>query len=163
MNVLNSNFGIQTTLLTLSALTLIIIPVSLWLSNRKQVIAATAETERGLDMESFVNILHDRTFIIMLLSFAVCGFHMSILQTHLYSQFISYGITDNVATLSYSLIGISTMLGAVICGLCYRVFSLKNVLGTVYLLRAVAAFAFMFLMPKSVISVILFSVCVGLT
>ncbi len=163
MNVLNSSFGIETTMLTLSALTLIIIPVSLWLSNRKQVISVTAEDDIGLDRESFMEALHDRTFIIMLLSFATCGFHMSILQTHLYSQFLSYGITDNVATLSYSLIGISTMLGAVICGFCYRVFSLKNVLGTVYLLRAAAAFAFIFLMPKSVISVILFSLCVGLT
>lgn len=163
MNVLNSSFGIQTTLLTLSALTLIIIPVSLWLSNRKQVIATAADSGGGLEIESFINILHDRTFIIMLLSFAICGFHMSILQTHLYSQFISYGITDNVATLSYSMIGISTMLGAIICGQCYRVFSLKNVLGTVYLLRAVAAFAFIFLMSKNVISVVLFSIFVGLS
>ncbi len=163
MNVLNSNFGIQTTMMTLSGLTLIIIPVSLWLSNRKQVISTAADSDMGIDRGSFLSALHDRTFIIMLLSFATCGFHMSILQTHLYSQFISYGITDNVATLSYSLIGISTMIGAVLCGFCYRVFSLKNVLGTVYMLRAVAALAFIFLMPKTVISVILFSLCVGLT
>lgn len=163
MNVLNSNFGIQTTMMTLSGLTLIIIPVSLWLSNRKQVISTAEDKDMGIDRSSFLSALHDRTFIIMLLSFATCGFHMSILQTHLYSQFISYGITDNIATLSYSLIGISTMIGAVLCGFCYRVFSLKNVLGTVYMLRAVAALAFIFLMPKTVLSVILFSLCVGLT
>ncbi|WP_051639186.1 MFS transporter [Succinivibrio dextrinosolvens] len=163
MNVLNSNFGIQTTMMTLSGLTLIIIPVSLWLSNRKQVISTASDNDMGIDRNSFLSALHDRTFIIMLLSFATCGFHMSILQTHLYSQFISYGITDNIATLSYSLIGISTMIGAVLCGFCYRVFSLKNVLGTVYMLRAVAALAFIFLMPKTVLSVILFSLCVGLT
>lgn len=163
MNVLNSNFGIQTTMMSLSGLTLIIIPVSLWLSNRKQVISTAEDIDIGIERSSFLSALHDRTFIIMLLSFATCGFHMSILQTHLYSQFISYGITDNVATLSYSLIGISTMIGAVLCGFCYRVFSLKNVLGTVYMLRAVAALAFIILMPKTVLSVILFSLCVGLT
>ena len=163
MNILNSNFGIQTTMMTLSGLTLIIIPVSLWLSNRKQVISTAEDIDIGIERSSFLSALHDRTFIIMLLSFATCGFHMSILQTHLYSQFISYGITDNVATLSYSLIGISTMIGAVLCGFCYRVFSLKKVLGTVYMLRAVAALAFIFLMPKTVLSVILFSLCVGLT
>ena len=99
MNVLNSNFGIQTTMMTLSGLTLIIIPVSLWLSNRKQVISTAEDIDIGIERSSFLSALHDRTFIIMLLSFATCGFHMSILQTHLYSQFISYGITDNVATL----------------------------------------------------------------
>ena len=163
MNVLNSNFGIQTTMMTLSGLTLIIIPVSLWLSNRKQVISPAKDEEFSLDTNSFFKALQDRTFIVMLLSFATCGFHMSILQTHLYSQFITYGITDNIATLSYSLIGISTMIGAVLCGFCYRVFSLKNVLGTVYMLRTVAALTFIFLMPKTVSNVIIFSIFIGLT
>ena len=115
------------------------------------------------EKKEFIHALHDKTFIVMLISFCCCGFHMSILQTHLYSQFISYGVGESIATLSYSIIGVSTMVGAIICGYCYRFFSLKNVLGSVFLIRAIGAVLFIFFMPKTVFSVIFFGLMMGLS
>ncbi len=92
MNYLNSSYGIDITMYALAVLTLGIIPVSIWLSGRKVVIGQNEFKSRINEKEEFFYALHDKTFIIMLISFASCGFHMSILQTHLYSQLISYGI-----------------------------------------------------------------------
>ncbi len=163
MTYLNSVFGIAVTMYTLALLTLTIIPVSVWISKRKTVIPMKNAESSVSEKQAFLEAIHDRTFIVMLFSFSICGFHMSILQTHLYSQLISYGISDNVATLSYSLIGVSTMVGAIICGYFSNIYKLKNVLGTVYMIRALAALAFIFFMPKTVLSVILFAVCIGMS
>ncbi len=55
------------------------------------------------------------------------------------------------------------MIGAIVCGYFSSKYQLKNVLGTVYMLRAIFALSFIFLMPKNIFSVILFAIAIGMT
>lgn len=36
----------------------------------------------------------DRSYRLLSLAFFSCGFHMAIIETHLYTQFTTYGFTD---------------------------------------------------------------------
>lgn len=98
-----------------------------------------------------------------MIGFGTCGFHMFIIQTHIFSQIVSYGIAERTAFLAYTVFGLTTMAGSVLCGfLCQRL-ALKNMLGSLYGIRAVIVAVFMLLLPKTVFTVFLFIVILGLT
>lgn len=60
---------------------------------------------------------------------------MSIIETHLFSQYVGSGIPANLASLSLTVYGIFTMLGAVITGFLGEKLRMKNVLAGVYGIR----------------------------
>lgn len=74
---------------------------------------------------------------------------MAIIETHLFSQYISCGIPNNLASLTLTVYGIFTMLGAVMTGFLGQKFRMKNVLAFVYGIRVLIAVSFIVL-PKSV-------------
>lgn len=73
---------------------------------------------------------------------------MSIIETHLFSQYVESGIPSNLASLTLTVYGIFTMLGAVVTGFLGQKFRMKNVLAGVYGIRILIALAFIFI-PKS--------------
>lgn len=85
----------------------------------------------------------------ILIGFGTCGFNMSIIESHLFSQYVSYGIPGATASLTLTVYGIMTMLGAIATGALSSRFKMKNILGTTYLIRVFISLAFLFL-PKSV-------------
>ena len=72
---------------------------------------------------------------------------MSIIETHLFSQYVESGIPSNLASLTLTVYGIFTMLGAVVTGFLGQKFRMKNVLAGVYGIRILIALAFIFI-PK---------------
>lgn len=166
MSLLNNTVGVELTMLSLLVPILMILPVAVWLSHRKNVMILDrhdSELPKTTMWQAVSMAIKDRTFVILVVSFSICGFHMAILQTHMYAQFISYGISEKIATLSYTLMGTATMVGALICGLCCLKYEIKNVLGSVYVLRGLIAVLFVFLLPKNAISVITVAFMLGLT
>lgn len=97
------------------------------------------DSEKKAPSESLFSILraafHDRTYWCLLVGFSTCGFHMSIIETHLFSQYIESGIPNHLASLTLTVYGIFTMLGAVITGFLGQKFRTKNVLAGVYGIR----------------------------
>lgn len=98
-----------------------------------------------------------------MIAFGTCGFHMCIIQTHIYSQLVSYGIAEGAASLAYTVFGLTGMLGSVLCGFLCQRFPLKNVLGSLYGIRAVIVTIFLLLLPKTVFTVFLFITILGMT
>lgn len=78
--------------------------------------AATAVQTKREKSESLFSILknafQDRDYRLILIGFAACGFNMSIIESHLFSQFRSYGIAGDTASLTLTVYGIATMIGA---------------------------------------------------
>ena len=74
---------------------------------------------------------------------------MSIIENHLFSQYLSYGIDGKTASLSLTVYGIATMAGAVAVGVLCTKYRMKNVLGCVYCIRVLISLGFLFL-PKTV-------------
>ena len=87
---------------------------------------------------------------------------MSIIETHLFSQYTSCGIPENIASLTLTVYGIMTMLGAIITGFAGQRFKMKNVLAAVYTFRIFIAIGFIFL-PKTILFAFMATGLLGLS
>lgn len=74
---------------------------------------------------------------------------MSIIETHLFSQYVSSGIPGSIASLTLTVYGVMTMLGAILTGFVGQKLKMKHVLGAVYAFRVFIALGFIFL-PKTI-------------
>lgn len=147
---------------------LLTIPAIIWLgySRMRQENAPAAENETPAEKEKLSEILGasfcDPAYWCLLVGFSTCGFHMAIIETHLFSQYVSSGIPANIASLTLTVYGIMTMLGAVITGFLGQKFKMKNVLASVYGIRVLIAIGFLIL-PKSVPFAFIATGALGLT
>lgn len=147
--------GISVSMPVFSIPILCMLPVVIWLGySRKKKInvsiqkeTATVKSEKLTDILRFA--FRDRTYWCLLIGFSTCGFHIAIIETHLFSQYVSSGIPGGTASFALTIYGITTMLGAVITGFLGQKFRMKNILAAVYGIRVVIAAAFIFL-PKSI-------------
>ena len=149
---ISSVFGIRTAMNTLIVPFIIIIPIVVWVGCINKKVPVTVQKENA-KQTSFFEIIkeafQDRDYRLILIGFATCGFNMSIIESHLFSQFLSYGIAGNVASLALTVYGIATMTGAVGTGFLGVKYRMKNVLGGVYAIRIFISLGFL-LLPKTV-------------
>lgn len=146
-----SNFGIHTAMTVVAIPFFTMVPVALWLgkTNKANTVQAEDETFRGESLVSILkNALRDRDYRLLVIGFSTCGFNMSIIENHLFSQYLSYGIPGRTASLTLTVYGIATMLGAVAVGFLGTKFAMKNVLGCVYTIRIFVSLGFLFF-PKT--------------
>lgn len=105
----------------------------------------------------------NRTFLLLVVGFSTCGFHMVLIEAHLFSQYVSYGIPEQAASWAFSLYGIATIIGALLSGWLSSWCRKNRLLGFYYGFRALWVLAFLFLFPKTLPFVVLFSLGLGLT
>ena len=162
MQALQASLGVGKLLVILSAPVLVLLPICLWVARVSS--SPVEETRTEIDVLGRLKLaLSDPDYRRLMIGFGTCGFHMCIIQTHIFSQIVSYGIAEHTASLAYTMFGLTTMAGSVLCGfLCQRL-ALKNVLGSLYGVRVVIVAVFMLLLPKTVFTVFLFIVILGLT
>ncbi len=152
LQTMSDGFGIQTAMTATAIPFVVMIPIAIWIgyvnkSNRTEEIQ---ENQQKLSLFKMLSeALRNRNYILILVGFATCGFNMSIIESHLFSQYISYGIENRIASLTLTVYGIATMVGAVLSGYLGTKFKMKNVLGTLYATRVVISLGFLFI-PKSV-------------
>lgn len=147
-----SNFGIHTAMTVIAIPFLTMVPVALWIgrTNKTHAIQPKDEALRSESLFSILkNAFRDRDYRLQVIGFSTCGFNMSIIESHLFSQYLSYGIPGRTASLTLTVYGIATMLGAVAVGFLGTKFRMKNVLGCVYAIRVFISLGFLFL-PKTV-------------
>lgn len=157
MERLISANGISFTLVSIAVPFIIMIPIALWIG-RLDKKAEEQEAEQMAD-DADVNVgslkailseaFQDRDYRLILTGFATCGFNMSIIESHLFSQYLSYGIPGSLSSLTLTVYGITTMLGAILTGFLGSKLKMKNVLGSVYLIRVFISIGFLVL-PKSI-------------
>ncbi len=150
MQAMSSAFGIRTTMFVFSIPFLIMIPVAIYLgvANKNHGVQEQEETNESL-LTMLKNAWKVRDYRLIVMGFATCGFNMSIIESHLFSQYTSGGISGTVASLTLTVYGIATMIGAVMTGFLGTKFKMKNVLGTVYAARVVISIGFL-LLPISI-------------
>lgn len=155
--------GIWGAILSLSIPTMCLIPVAFWLSRYKNASSSKKDSSDTVSVKAMLSsTLKDRSYLFLMAGFFTCGFHMAIIETHLYSQFTSYGFSDELVVYAFSLYGVTTMLGSVISGtLCSRL-PMKRVLGCLYGSRTVWIVGFM-LLPKTVLTIYGYAAVLGLT
>ncbi|MDE6767779.1 MAG: MFS transporter, partial [Eubacterium sp.] len=162
--------GITVSMPVFSAPILLMLPVVLWLGYKKRKTNneqnEQIQLKEDTPKESLFTILKsslcERTYWCLLIGFSTCGFHMSIIETHLFSQYIESGIPGNLASLTLTVYGIFTMLGAIITGFLGQKLRMKNILTGVYGIRILIALAFIFI-PKSIPFAFIATGILGLT
>lgn len=155
--------GLWGTILSLAIPTVCLLPVAVWLSRFGKADAAQLPSGGDVSIGAMLaEALKNRSYIFIVLAFFTCGFHMSLIETHLYSNFVSYGFSDRIVTYAFSIYGITTMLGSIVSGtLCSRL-PMKKVLAAFYGSRAVWIAGF-FLLSKSVVTVYAYAALLGFT
>jgi MFS family permease len=146
-----SHYGIQPAMSVFAIPFLLFIPICIWIGvmNKRYAKEEDREEVRNETMSSMIrNALQDRDYRLVTMAFATCGFNMSIIESHLFSQFVSWGISSQTASYIMTVYGFFTMLGATTTGfLCTR-YRMNRVLGTVYAIRIVVSLAILVL-PKT--------------
>ena len=97
---------------------------------------------------------------LLIAGFFVCGFQLAFITVHMPAYLSDNGFEASVAVVSLSLIGLFNIFGCLLFGSLSGKYSKKNLLGLIYLLRAVAIAAFM-ITPMSTNSIYLFSIVTG--
>ena len=118
----------------------------------------------GLDPRAlFRKATRNRTFLMLVIGFTTCGFHMVLIESHLFSQFVLFGIDPATASWVFSLYGIFTIGGALLSGWLSMRLPLGRLLAFYYGFRALWVAAYLFLVPKTLASAILFAAGLGMT
>lgn len=102
-----------------------------------------------------------RSYLLLLLGFFVCGFHVAFITVHMPGYLVDLGFDPSVGAWSISLIGLANVVGAYIAGVRSGVQSKRKILAFIYTGRVVAIALFL-LIPISLASVLIFSVMMGL-
>jgi len=158
-------FGLLGTMLFIGIPALLLLPVSIAMCHSEQRVQNTSRSDQ-VQEESFGKMIgsaiKNRSYLCLMAGFFTCGFHMALIETHFYSQIVSYGHSGRIAAFAFSVYGIATMAGAVLSGiLCSRI-PMKYVLGGLYGSRCLMIVSFLAL-PKSIISIYIFIFLLGLT
>lgn len=105
--------------------------------------------------------LRHKSYLLLLLGFFVCGFHVAFITNHLPAYIHDLGINRELGALAISIIGLFNVVGASASGYLGGIFSKKNLLSLLYLLRALVMSYFL-LAPTTEFNLIVFSGLIGL-
>lgn len=114
----------------------LLIPVSLWLTQTRVTPGIkTRQSGKASVAELFREALHSSAYGRVAFGFFTCGFHMAMIQTHLFSQLTTFGVSARAAAWALSVYGMGTICGAVGSGFACARFPMPHVLGTLYTSR----------------------------
>lgn len=125
--------------------------------------APNRTTAKSSTKQMFREAFTNRTFLLLIAGFTTCGFHMVIIESHLFNQYLLFGIDATSASWAFSIYGIATIVGALISGWLSARISMRRLLGFYYGFRAVWVLAFLLLMPKTLPFAVLFAIGLGMT
>ena len=100
--------------------------------------------------EAFTN----KSYLLLISGFFVCGFHITLVGTHVPKYVIDRGLEDWTAAMILSLIGLFNIFGSLLSGYLSSKKSKKIILSVIYFLRGFSIIAFIFLPPSNISSII---------
>ena len=122
---------------------------------------ATAAADDGLRAQ-LDRALRDRSYLLLNLGFFTCGVHVAFLVTHLPGEVALCGLPGTVAGNALALVGAFNIAGSLTAGWLGQRYRLKNILGLMYLSRAVLI-ALYLASPRDAISIYLLAAGLGFT
>ncbi len=145
LQTMSDTLGIQWAMTITAVPFIIMIPIAIWLGavGREDTQTPMLQKEKVSLAGLISEAVKDRNYRLILISFSTCGFNMSIIESHLFSQYTSSGIENSVASLTLTVYGIATMVGAVVSGYLGSRLKMKNVLGVIYAIRVAISLAFL--------------------
>ncbi len=155
------SFGWVALIYTLIIIFVLIIPFC-WVFKDESADAKVDSDSNFTLMETLTLASKTPSFILLVLGFFTCGFHVAFVITHMPGVIEVCGLAPTVAGWSLAFIGFFNILGSLLAGWYISRWSMKNFLSIIYFLRAVIVILFL-LSSQSAISVLLFSAALGFT
>jgi MFS family permease len=140
-----------------------LIPLSVFVTSKDPKPASIASAEEPISFGTIRDAFGNRTFRLLVCGFSTCGFHMVIIESHLFSQFVSYGIPSQTAGWVFSVYSLATITGALLSGFLSTRLPKGRLLCFYYGFRALWALLYLFTMPKNAVTAIAFAAGLGMT
>jgi len=125
-------------------------------SNSENPEKTNSQTTTQALAEAFKN----KSYVFLTAGFFVCGFHITLVGTHVPQYVIDRGLENWTAATILSLIGLFNIFGSLLSGYLSTKISKKIVLSAIYTLRAFSIIFFIFL-PASNLTAIIFGASFG--
>ncbi len=155
------NLGWVYCILFLSLILLLVLPLSFLLRSRVEKNTLNNIADRRLS--DTLNIAFKTPSYIYLVSgFFVCGFHVAFIATHMPGVIQVCGFSTTVSGWSLGLIGLFNILGSIFAGWYISKRSMRIFLVYTYFARCIIVLLFL-VSPKDLLSIMLFSIALGLT
>jgi len=110
--------------------------------------------------EALIEAFRTKSYILLVSGFFVCGFHITLVGTHVPKYVIDRGLEDWTAAAILSLIGLFNIFGSLLSGYLSVKMSKKIILSGIYFLRGISIILFIFT-PASNVSAFLFGASFG--
>ena len=110
--------------------------------------------------EALREALHYRSFLLLVMGFFVCGFHVAFITAHMPAFISDLGFAPKVGAWSISIIGFCNVFGAYLSGIISGKMPMRYLLVIIYTARAAVITLFL-LIPFSLLSVLVFSATMG--
>jgi predicted MFS family arabinose efflux permease len=110
--------------------------------------------------EALIEAFKTKSYILLVSGFFVCGFHITLVGTHVPKYVIDRGLEDWTAAAILSLIGLFNIFGSLLSGYLSTKMSKKIILSGIYFLRGISIIFFIFT-PASNVSAFLFGASFG--
>ena len=110
--------------------------------------------------EALTEAFKTKSYILLVSGFFVCGFHITLVGTHVPKYVIDRGLEDWTAAAILSLIGLFNIFGSLLSGYLSVKMSKKIILSVIYFLRGISIILFIFT-PASNVSAFLFGASFG--
>ena len=154
-----SNYGWYDSLVVVSFITLLMIPLAFTLPGTSR---APGEAPSNQTMgEALGEAMTHRGYVLLTVGFFVCGFHVAFLTVHFPAYVTDLGLPARVGAYALSIVGLVNIIGAFMAGIVGQRFSKKMSLSAIYFGRAVVIAALL-VAPPSELTIYLFSIAMGL-
>ena len=110
--------------------------------------------------EALSEAFKTKSYILLVSGFFVCGFHITLVGTHVPKYVVDRGLENWTAAAILSLIGVFNIFGSLLSGYLSAKMSKKIILSAIYFLRGITIALFIFL-PASNINAFLFGASFG--
>ena len=110
--------------------------------------------------EALLEAFKNKSYILLVSGFFVCGFHITLVGTHVPKYVIDRGLEGWTAAAILSLIGLFNIFGSLLSGYLSAKMSKKIILSGIYFLRGISIILFIFT-PASNLSAFLFGASFG--
>ncbi len=150
--------GWKTSLLMLVVTSAIMIPLAKPLSG-KPVATQGVGDDQSL-MDAFREAFSHSSYILLVIGFFVCGFHVAFYSVHLPAFVVDKGLDNSVAVVALTMVGLANLIGTYIAGQSGRFVDKRTGLSIIYFGRSFVFLGLLFL-PITPMTVIALSVVLG--
>jgi predicted MFS family arabinose efflux permease len=157
---MNKEFGWETSLLVLSAISISLLLLLPLLNNTNVTNNKKEEFQNSLQ-NTLMFSLKERNYILLIMGFFVCGFHVTFIALHLPADLMSKGISAEVAGWSLAIIGVTNIIGTLSFGWLGTKVKKPVPLASIYLMRSLTITIFV-LSPPSATVALLFGAVIGI-